>query len=744
MWRRRLLPLGLGLVLVIVLAWIRILDPYPTQALRDITFDNYQRIEPRTAYDFPVRIVDVDEASLAEFGQWPWPRNLMATLATRLTELGAAAVVFDVLFPEPDRSSPSRIVDTLRAGLPDDIAEGLNALELTDHDAEFAAALARGPSVVGFSVTTSPGPLPQTAKTGFAVVGPTAPIVPVMPGAAISLPILVEAARGLGAVSLEPGGNVSVLRRLPLLWSNGTDLFPSLSLEALRLAFGASTTVVFTDQTGFGTIESVRVGDREIPTTPEGFLWLYYQPTPPDLYLSAASILGDNWADAAPLITGNIVFIGTSASGLLDIRGTPIGDNMAGVEIHAQAVQQILAEDYLVRADWVSGLELLAFVIIGLVIIGVILATGPLISFLVGGVLAAGVAAGSWFAFVNEGILIDPSFPLLASFLVYTAMIFLRFVITDADKRKIRAAFGTYVDPALLAQIEKSSAKLKLGGETRELSIMFSDVRNFTTVSETFDPPGLVAMLNTLFGALGTRITEQYGTIDKFIGDAIMAFWNAPVDVERHAFRACSAALGMRTELEKLNATDAFHLRAEGRSVDEIWIGIGISTGEALVGNLGLETRFDYSCVGDTVNVASRVEGACKTVGYDIVVVEATRAAAAELAFLEAGSIALKGKTNRESIHILVGDAERAESAEFKALAEAHKHALDQIRQGADADAAIDKCISLIVFPDRLLANFYETLRSRAHDFAEDVIAPSQKPDDNAVTAESPLETSAS
>ena len=168
MWRRRLLPLGLGLVLVLLLAWIRILDPYPTQALRDITFDNYQRIHPRTAYDFPVRIIDIDEASLAEYGQWPWPRDLMATLATRLTQLGAASVVFDILFPEPDRSSPSQIIESLRARLPEEVAAGLDALDLTDHDAQFAAALAEGPTVVGFSVTTTREALPETAKTGFA------------------------------------------------------------------------------------------------------------------------------------------------------------------------------------------------------------------------------------------------------------------------------------------------------------------------------------------------------------------------------------------------------------------------------------------------------------------------------------------------------------------------------------------------------------------------------------------------
>lgn len=725
MWKRRLFPILFGVIIVGLLTWVRLADPYPTQALRDITFDNYQRLAPRTPADFPVRIIDVDEASLTELGQWPWPRDMLAMLATRLTELGAAAVVYDMLFPEPDRTSPSRFIDTIRADIPPNVAAELEALALTDHDAIFAAALATSPSVLGFSLTATPGPLPPEAKAGFAVVGPMPPRVPTLIGATLSLPALLDAAYGHGSINVEPTGTISTVRRLPLLWSNGTSFLPALSLEALRVAIGGSTFVVFADQSGFGTVESIRLSGagfaREVPTTPEGSLWLYYQPTPPDLYVSARDLLGDNWTDLAPLIAGNIVFIGTSAPGLVDMRGTPMGTDMPGVEIHAQAVQQILAEDYLIRADWVSGLEIVAFLIIGLTTVAVILATGPLVSLLAGGVLAAGVAAGSWFAFVNEGLLIDPSFPLLGSFLVYTAMIFFRFLITDADKRKIRSAFGNYVDPVLLAQIERNSAKLELGGETRELTIMFSDVRSFTTVSENFDPPGLVNMLNTLFGALGHRITEEYGTIDKFIGDAIMAFWNAPVDVDRHALRACRAALGMREELAKLNAADAFHLRSEGHAIDEIAIGIGISTGEALVGNLGLETRFDYSCVGDTVNVASRVEGACKTVGYDIVVVEETRAAAPEMAYLEAGSIALKGKTNRERIHILVGDEQLAESAAFHELRAAHAAAVQAFKDDADAGPLIDRCIDLITFEDRLLRTFFETMRSRHDDFCLDL-----------------------
>lgn len=708
MWRRRYLPLLLGLTSVLLLAWLRVADPYPVRALREIGFDVYQQIAPRPDADAPVRIVDIDEDSLAAYGQWPWPRDLMAQLTVRLTELGAASVAFDVLFPEADRLSPSARSDAPTSGTP-----------LRDFDEEFAQSLANAPAIMGFGVANRATPLPARAKAGFAVIGESAiTSVPLMQGIVQSLPGLVDAAPGSGSITLDPTGSVGTVRRLPLLWQAADQLFPTLSLESLRIATGDQAIVVVGDQLGQGTVEAIRVGGLEVPTNADGSIWLYYQQTPDNLYVSAADILGDDYLAQADAIAGRIVLIGTSATGLLDIRGTPLGRDMPGVEMHAQALQQMIGQQFLARADWVSGFEIVAFVVVGLAIVGILLLAGPWVTLATGGVFAVAGVATSWLGFSQAGVLIDLTFPLLGWLVVYAAMMFFQFTIADADKRTIRRAFGHYVAPALLTQIEQNRHSLKLGGERRDLTILFLDVRNFTSLSEGLTPERLVGILTTLFSRLGLRITEQSGTIDKFIGDAIMAFWNAPVDVKEHARKGCLASLAMRETMAGLNAVDAFGLKAEGHPMQQISIGIGMATGPALVGNLGLETQFNYSCIGDTVNVASRIEGACKHIGYDIAVGELTRHESPDLAFLDAGRIELKGKQDRLQIFALVGGPELRQSAEFIALEAAHKWAMELLAANQPADQAIAECIALSGKVEPGLSRFFEALKRRTEDFA--------------------------
>ena len=699
MWKRRLWALFFGSGVIVALILLRASDPYPLRVARETTFDVFQQLRPRPAVDLPIRIIDIDEPSLAELGQWPWSRHTMATIARRLTELGAAAIAFDVLFPEPDRLSPSTIV-----------AGG------EDFDAEFAAALRGGPSILSFTENAASADLPRAPKAGIAMTGADPlPFLPRLAGAALPLQQLIDAAPGLGVASLDKQG-AGVARRLPLLWSNGDAAFPTLAVEALRIAQGAATVVVLGDTAGTGAVDALRVGDFTVPTGPTGDLWLYYRRLDPSAYISARNLLADDYATLAPGIAGNIVFVGASASGLLDVRASPLGEPVPGVSIHVQALEQMLTGVYLNRADWVGGLEILVFAVAGLAIMLTIILTGPLIGILFSTMIAALVTAASWFAFVEYGLLLDPSFALLGALIVYAAMAFFQFAVTDADKRRIRNAFAHYVAPSLLTQIENNAASLRLGGDVRDLTVMFSDVRNYSAISEKTSPTDLVRLLNTLFGALGAAITSQMGTIDKFMGDAVMAFWNAPVDVERHALRACQAALAMREALRQLNEANL------SQGAEPIAIGIGIATGPALVGNMGFEARFDYSCVGETVNVASRLEGACKTVLYDILVTSETRDAVTGLALLDAGSIALKGMSEREPIHILLGAESMANSDAFARLQNCHARLLAALRQGDSAADDIAECCRTGASLDPRLAAFYGAIASRRDDFSAEAI----------------------
>lgn len=687
MWRRRLSALLCGVIVVAALVLLRASDPYAVRVARETTFDVFQQIKPRQVPgDLPVRIVDIDEASLAAVGQWPWSRQVMATMALRLTELGAAAIAFDVLFPEPDRlSSPG-----------------------SDNDAVFAQALAAGPNVLVMSRAVLGAPAPSP-KTGFAMTGadPLASL-PLLDGVAAPLPALAAAAPGLGVASLDREG-AGVARRLPLLWSNGAAPLPTLSVEALRIAQGASTTVVLGDSAGAGTVEGIRVGAIAVPTGPTGDMWLYYRDLPASTYIPASALLADDYATLSPLLAGHIVLVGASAAGLLDIRASALGQAVPGVSIHLQALEQMLTGAFLQRADWVGGLELLITAATGSVVVVALVFAGPLVGLGFSLAMVVAVVAGSWLAFARFGVLLDPSFALLTALVAYAAMAFFRFAVTDADKRRIRRAFAHYVEPSLLMQIEADGNLLKLGGDVREMTVMFSDVRNFTALSERTSPADLVGILNRMFAALGAAIVSHLGTIDKFMGDAIMAFWNAPVTVPEHARRACEAALDMREALRQLNASQI--------GAEPISIGIGISTGPALVGNMGFEARFDYSCIGDTVNVASRLEGACKIVCYDILVTAETRAAAPGLAYLAAGSTVLKGISEPEPIHLLIGPETLAESEAFQSLVAAHLALLDKMAAGEEAEAQLAECRALAPGIDARLDDFYRACLERPRDF---------------------------
>ncbi len=725
MTRSRWLAALFGFLILTNLVLLRAADPFFIRAIRDLAFDQFQRLTPRQNEPMPVRVADIDEASLAAHGQWPWPRDKLAELLKRLNELGAATVVFDIAFAEPDRLSPSRVMTgaELQALVGPQQVEAARS-KLEDTDAVFARAIDGSRTVLAFGISRDVGVPAPALKAGIAFKGDrTIEGLPRFSVVTPVVPVLERAAQGIGSMSLTPGESSGALRQLPLFVTDGKQAYPSLVMEALRVVQGASTYIIRGAPDSPATVEDVRIGDFTVPTTGAGELWLYYRPESRDLYVSANDIL--NRTDEPRLrdkLDGHIVLVGTSATGLFDLRATALGETVPGVAMHAQALEQILANTFLWRPDWTLGAEILFVIVIGTLIIVATLFLGPLTSFVTGAVAALLIAFVAWAAFRQWGLLIDPSFALFSGLLVHLCMTAYRYLITDRNARAVSRAFAHYVSPPVLAEIQKRPDDLALGGEVRDLTIMFMDVRNFTPISEGLSPEGLIAFLNKLLGEVSRCVVQEDGTIDKYIGDSVMAFWNAPIEVPDHPRKACLAAIRMREAVARLNRENAFGFAGTGAAFETIGIGVGLNTGPACVGNMGSEERFNYSCVGDAVNLSARVESACKEVGFDLVIAGATADAVPDLALLYAGSVPLKGKSRRQPLYLLVGGTETKASAAFQALSERHDALIAALEHGAteESQRLAQDCIEAAASTGDL-RGFYEKIFGRLEDFQPDV-----------------------
>ncbi len=673
--RSALKAILVGLAIVALLTELRWADFATLRSVREFAFDQFQRLAPRAYEPAPVRIIDIDERTLKSLGQWPWPRTLVAKLSSRLNELGAAVVAFDVLFAEPDRLSPKNIM-AQQEGVDPAIVAGLQ-----DNDVVLAAQFAQQPIVLGFATNVDSKVMPKV-KAGFAFTGESPLLAPPpLAGATPPLPILEDAAAGIGDISMNAAADSTVVRTISLFRSDGKQLYPSLVMEALRVAQGASTYIIVNAPEREGSIATVRVGDMEVPTTSAGELQIYTSPERADRYVSAGDVLSGDEAKLRPLIEGHIVLVGTSSAGLLDIRTTTLGQNVPGVSLHAQAIEQILTKNFLTRPDWADGLEIIAVALLGLTVILLTALVSPWIALTTGTAVSLAALLASWLAFRNGGLLIDPTYPVATALVSQFAVMGFRFLTTDQERRHIRKAFGQHVSPAVLARAETQPEAMLLGGVDREITLMFLDIRDFTTISEGMPPTVLVGFLNKLLSGLSRHVMATEGTLDKFIGDSIMAFWNAPVDVANHPVNAAHCALAMRETLREMNEADAFGL---GRGVS---IGIGINTGIACVGNMGAENRFNYSAVGDAVNTAARIEAASKDLAFDILVSASTAKSLKGFAMLEAGSHALKGKSERIRLFLLLGDAKLAQTPEFQNLHEVHAKLLKALPGASAANA---------------------------------------------------------
>jgi len=584
------------------------INPSAIQTLQLKTFD-YLITSLDKKQSEEIVVVNFGEKSVEKFGQWPFDRRDIAKTINKLKENGASVIVAPILFSEKDR-----------AGGDDELAKTLEGV-----------VLAQTP--------TTQNNKPDSVRRGFASIGPVDParVVYRWPGGLRPLDQYAEIASGVGVVATisELDG---VVRRMPLLVNIASGLYPSIPLETIRVAAGDPSFQVKTNE---GGIEAVRVpAFPPISTDERGRIWLSWNTKFDTL---EATEIDDRVKD-------KIVILGLTIEGVGGIIATPIGERWAH-EIQAQTLQTLVDGTSISRSSSARILEGISI----LILLCLFLYTVPKVSVALTvpfyALFVIGISFASYYLFKTQLQLWDPSYMIVAGSVVYGHLIFNNFAREFRLKQQIKKQFGTYLSPALVEKLQKNPELLRLGGETRELSIMFTDVRGFTTISEHYgnDVQGLTKIMNRYMTAMTKKIIDNDGTLDKYIGDAQMAFWNAPLDDEMHARHAVKTALEMLDDLERFNK----EVTAEG--IPPFGMGLGINTGSVVVGNMGSDQRFDYTCLGDTVNLASRLEGQSKPYHVKMVIGPKTyEYVKDEYLCLELDCLAVKGKTKGVNIYTIV------------------------------------------------------------------------------------------
>ncbi|MFQ5764419.1 MAG: CHASE2 domain-containing protein [Rhodospirillales bacterium] len=672
----------LGMAMLAGFIFLYYVNPYPLEYLRLKTFDYYQQLKPREIpppQGKPVTIIDLDETSLAEVGQWPWPRTTIARLVQNLMQMGAALVAFDIVFAEPDRMNPDKIPDTV-VGL--DEATVAKLRSLPSNDQVFANVIKRSRVVLGQAgywekLESKKGP-PIKKSVALLKQGKNvdpAMFLPRFQSLVRNVPILEPVAAGHGIFSLvpEPDG---IVRRVPTLFVYGKDLYPSLSVEMLRVAFNRKSVLVKANAAGITYLGVHK--QLQLPTDRRGRVWPYFSKSDKAKYVPAKDVLNGT-ADPA-LIKGKLTIVGTSAVGLLDIRAVPTDPVIPGVEVHVQLIEAALHKAWLSRPNYFIAAELTLILVGGLLMIILVPWAGAKWTMLLFLLVAGGAGGSSWYLFDQHRLLFDAGYAVISILLMYTVLTYTGYAKEEANRRQVRDAFAHYLSPDMVEKLAEDPDKLALGGELKEMTLLFCDVRGFTSISEQFDAHGLTQLINKLLTPLTNAILDRQGTVDKYMGDCIMAFWNAPMDDPDHARHGCISALAMLEEMEPLNERLEKEAEEEGRKHIPLRVGFGLNTGPAVVGNMGSDQRFDYSVLGDTVNLAARLEGQSKSYGVNIVLGKETWEKVPDMATIELDKIQVKGKTVGVNIYALLGDQEMAQNLDFQTLKRHHQMMLDAYR----------------------------------------------------------------
>jgi len=719
-----------ALALIVALGALLLLDFSGSSALRTLetaSLDLRFRLRGVVPPGQEIAVVLVDDRSLAALGRWPLSRSLFAKAVGLLDQAGAKAIVFDMLFAEPDQPIPPAIRDAARdaaEGLPpgyDAKLQGaLAQLAGIDPDGDFANAIkASGrvllPIAFDFAGAAERAP-PILASSDYQDLDTSEvePVFPLQPQSAV-LPLAPFAAAsvGLGHVSIPYDVDGAPRYEYVALPYDG-DFMPAMTVRAAAAFLGVPWSKV-----GLALGDGVRIGKLRVPTDPAMQLVVNYRgPRGTFPIYSFADLIAGKVPGSA--LAGRLVLIGASFIGNADTNPAPF-DNipMPGTERMANVIDSILHQDFIgdAPAPWPN--IVIALVAVLAAATGLATALLPTRTAALSGLAPiAAWGAGAQLAF-DKGLWLPVINPVIALAAATLTVLLYRYGFVDFQRRRIQAAFRHYLAPELVTALAAHPERLQLGGETRAITVMFCDIRGFTAISETFksNPQGLSRLINRGFlSPMTGLIMARRGTIDKYIGDAIMAFWNAPLDDAAHADHACESALAMLDGLGRVNEELAAEAQREGRPFHPLHIGVGLNTGDCVVGNMGSDERFAYTAMGDAVNLASRLEGQTKIYHLPIIVGEATRAAAPAWAALELDLIAVVGKAEPVRIFTLVGDAGRAADAEFRAHAEDHAEMIARYR-AQDWAGARDALLSCRAH-DPAMAAFYDVYAERIARFA--------------------------
>ena len=663
-----------GAVILVSMVTLRIIDPYPIEVIRLKGLDYYQRSQPKVKSENVV-IVEIDEKSLEEKGQWPWPRTELATGIKKAFENEAVLVVLPIIFAEKDRMGG---------------------------DPEFIDILQKVPVITSQSASVKGKGVP--VPRGLASVGGQSDgWLYDYPNAIGPVKEIGESSAGVGMLLTAPELD-GVVRRLPLIIQVKKETYPTLPLEVLRVFGGESSYQAKINEAG---IQAVRVkGTPAVNTDANGRVWVNFK-----YKFENISYTDADWSK----VKGKIVVLALTAEGLANTVATPVGISQ-GYEVSMQTLQMLVDGNRLERKAEFDLYELTTGAIVGILLILVAAYLGYVYNGVLVTVLLCVPTAVGFYVFNKHGYLLDYTWPTLALFLPWVGAIFMRFVMEYKLKMQIKKQFGTYLAPALVEKLQKNPGLLQLGGDERELSIMFTDVRGFTAISEHYgkDVQGLTKIMNRYMTAMTKAILENDGTLDKYIGDAQMAFWNAPLDNPNHAKDAVKTALSMLKEL------DTFNSEIKNEGIPAFGMGLGINTGDVVVGNMGSTQRFDYTCLGDHVNLASRLEGQSKSYGVRIIIGSKTYDMVKdEYKCVELDCIAVKGKKQGVNIYtILENQGIPFQSAVFSV----HSEFLNQYRL-QNWDKAISTA-EVLMKHNKELIHYYEMMIERIEELRKSNLPP--------------------